>query len=112
MSSILKKMWKQMVRGDTLLSRYFGVYTMLYRGADIKIVVMENVSYMFPRLPIHRKYDLKDIVRGDAIFAATGVTKGALLDGVRREGGQILTHSLVMVSSTQTVREVRLRRPA
>jgi uncharacterized protein with PQ loop repeat len=59
MSSILKKMWKQMVRDDTLLSRYFGVYTLLYRGADIKIVVMENVSYMFPRLPIHRKYDLK-----------------------------------------------------
>jgi hypothetical protein len=59
MSSILKKMWKQMMRGDTLLSRYFGVYTLLYRGADIKIVVMENVSYMFPRLPIHRKYDLK-----------------------------------------------------
>ena len=48
-----------MVRDDTLLSRYFGVYTLLYRGADIKIVVMENVSYMFPRLPIHRKYDLK-----------------------------------------------------
>ncbi len=59
MGSILKKMWKQMVRDDTLLSRYFGVYTLLYRGADIKIVVMENVSYMFPRLPIHRKYDLK-----------------------------------------------------
>lgn len=59
MSSILKKMWKQMVRPDTILSRYFGVYTFLYQGADIKIVVMENVSYMYPRLPIHRKYDLK-----------------------------------------------------
>ncbi|MFZ4066654.1 MAG: class II fructose-bisphosphatase [Phenylobacterium sp.] len=59
-----------------------------------------------------KKYDLHEMVRADAIFAATGVTKGALLDGVRREGGQILTHSLVMVSSTQTVREVRLRRPA
>jgi hypothetical protein len=59
MGSILRKMWKQMVRDDTLLSRYFGVYTLYYRGADIKIVVMENVSYMYPRLPIHRKYDLK-----------------------------------------------------
>jgi fructose-1,6-bisphosphatase II / sedoheptulose-1,7-bisphosphatase len=59
-----------------------------------------------------KKYDLHEMVRADAIFAATGVTKGALLDGVRREGGQIVTHSLVMVSSTQTVREVRLRRPA
>ena len=59
MRSILRKMWQQMVRDDTTLSRYLGVYTFLYQGADIKIVVMENVSYMFPRLPIHRKYDLK-----------------------------------------------------
>jgi fructose-1,6-bisphosphatase II / sedoheptulose-1,7-bisphosphatase len=59
-----------------------------------------------------KKYDLHEMVRADAIFAATGVTKGALLDGVRREGGYVITHSLVMNSSTRTVREVRLRRPA
>lgn len=59
-----------------------------------------------------KKYDLHEVVRADAIFAATGVTKGALLDGVRREGGYVITHSLVMNSSTRTVREVRLRRPA
>ncbi|WP_293512588.1 fructose-bisphosphatase class II [Phenylobacterium sp.] len=40
------------------------------------------------------------------------MTKGALLDGIRREGGHIVTHSLVMNSSTGTVREVRMRRPA
>ncbi|MCA3720311.1 class II fructose-bisphosphatase [Phenylobacterium sp.] len=59
-----------------------------------------------------KKYDLHELVRADAIFAATGITKGALLDGVRREGGYVITHSLVMNSSTRTVREVRLRRPA
>src|SRR6185437_15422466 len=32
---------------------------------------------------LDRKYDLHEIVRGEAIFCATGVTKGALLDGVR-----------------------------
>lgn len=32
---------------------------------------------------LDKKYDLDDIIRADAIFAATGVTKGALLDGVR-----------------------------
>src|SRR6195952_1832996 len=36
---------------------------------------------------LDRKYDLHEMVRADAIFAATGVTKGALLDGVRLEGG-------------------------
>lgn len=59
-----------------------------------------------------KKYDLHEMVRADAIFAATGVTKGALLDGIRREGGYIITHSLVMNSSTGDVREVRMRRPA
>jgi fructose-1,6-bisphosphatase II / sedoheptulose-1,7-bisphosphatase len=57
-----------------------------------------------------RKYSLHEIVRADAIFAATGVTKGALLDGVRQEGGFVHTHSLVMNSSSRTVREVRMKR--
>jgi fructose-1,6-bisphosphatase II / sedoheptulose-1,7-bisphosphatase len=60
---------------------------------------------------LDRKYDLHEIVRGEAIFCATGVTKGALLDGVRVSGGQVRTHTLVMHSASHTVREVRLQRP-
>ena len=60
---------------------------------------------------LDRKYDLHEIVRAEAIFAATGVTKGALLDGVRIGGGYVRTHTLVMDSLTQTVREVRMQRP-
>jgi fructose-1,6-bisphosphatase II / sedoheptulose-1,7-bisphosphatase len=60
---------------------------------------------------LDRKYDLHEIVRSEAIFAATGVTKGALLDGVKVSGGYIRTHSLVMHSATRAVREVRLQRP-
>jgi fructose-1,6-bisphosphatase II / sedoheptulose-1,7-bisphosphatase len=59
---------------------------------------------------LDKKYDLAEIVRADAIFAATGVTKGALLDGVRFEGGFVHTDSLVMNSSTHTVRQVRMKR--
>lgn len=59
-----------------------------------------------------RKYDLHDIVRAEAIFAATGVTSGALLDGVAYENGFVRTHSLVMNSSTGAVREVRMKRRA
>src|SRR5690606_30941143 len=51
-----------------------------------------------------RKYDLHELVSEDAIFAATGVTKGAMLDGVKVERGFITTHTLVMASSTKTVR--------
>jgi fructose-1,6-bisphosphatase II / sedoheptulose-1,7-bisphosphatase len=60
---------------------------------------------------LDRKYDLHEIVRAEAIFAATGVTKGALLDGVKIGGGYVRTHSLVMHSASHTVREVRLQRP-
>jgi fructose-1,6-bisphosphatase II / sedoheptulose-1,7-bisphosphatase len=58
-----------------------------------------------------RVYSLHEIVRADAIFAATGVTTGALLDGVRNEDGFVHTHSLVMNSASRTVRQVRMQRP-
>ena len=45
-----------------------------------------------------------------AIFAATGVTNGALLDGVQYDDGFVHTHTLVMNSATRTVREVRMKR--
>ena len=60
---------------------------------------------------LDRKYDLHEMVRADAIFAATGVTDGALLDGVKYAGGFVHTHTLVMNSATQTVRDVRMKRP-
>lgn len=59
-----------------------------------------------------RKYDLHELVSKDAIFVATGVTKGALLDGVRHVGGRIETHTLVMDSFSRTVRRIRASRPA
>ncbi|HEY8617883.1 class II fructose-bisphosphatase [Phenylobacterium sp.] len=58
-----------------------------------------------------KKYDLHEMVQADAIFAATGVTSGALLEGVRLERGFVHTHTLVMNSATHTVREVRMKRP-
>jgi fructose-1,6-bisphosphatase II / sedoheptulose-1,7-bisphosphatase len=57
-----------------------------------------------------RKYDLDELVTGPAIFAATGVTKGALLDGVKVKDGFVQTHTLVMDSSTGQVLEIRIKR--
>lgn len=59
---------------------------------------------------LDRKYALDDLARGDVVFAATGVTSGNMLDGVRREGGFVTTHSLMMRSRTGTTRWVRSRR--
>ena len=53
-------------------------------------------------------YDLKELAKGDCIFAATGVTDGSLLEGVKRKrGGVMTTESVVMRASSGTVRWVR-----
>ncbi|MDX2237784.1 MAG: class II fructose-bisphosphatase [Hyphomonadaceae bacterium] len=57
-----------------------------------------------------RRYDLNELATGDAIFVATGVTSGSLLDGVRVRNGSVTTHTLVMNSATGTVREIKTRR--
>ena len=56
---------------------------------------------------LDRIYSMEDMAKGDCIFAATGVTDGSLLDGVkRRKGGFVTTESIVMRASTGTVRRV------
>ena len=56
---------------------------------------------------LNRKYSLTELAAGDVIFAATGVTDGALLEGVKRKpGGWFTTESLVMRASSGTVRYV------
>lgn len=54
-----------------------------------------------------RAYDLEEMASGDVIFSATGVTDGNMLDGVRFGRGDISTHTLVMRSSSRTVREIK-----
>jgi fructose-1,6-bisphosphatase II / sedoheptulose-1,7-bisphosphatase len=52
----------------------------------------------------NRKYTLTEMARGDVMFAATGVTDGSMLKGVKRWPGGASTHSIVMRSATGTVR--------
>lgn len=54
----------------------------------------------------NRKYELVDMARGDVIVAATGVTDGALLKGVRFKPGLIETETVVYRSATGTVRRI------
>jgi fructose-1,6-bisphosphatase II / sedoheptulose-1,7-bisphosphatase len=56
---------------------------------------------------LDRQYDLTDLAKGDCIFAATGVTDGSLLSGVKRKGKIMTTESVVMRASSGTVRWVK-----
>ena len=55
---------------------------------------------------LNRKYSTTDLAKGDVMFAATGVTTGAMLKGVRRFHGGAETHSVIMRSKSGTVRYV------
>ena len=52
------------------------------------------------------KYSVGEMAKGDVMFAATGVTSGAMLRGVRRFGHGAYTHSIVMRSKSGTVRYI------
>src|ERR1700719_2691431 len=53
-----------------------------------------------------KKYRVEDMVRGDCLFAATGVTDGRMLRGVRFGHGIIETETVVMRSASGTVRRI------
>ncbi len=58
---------------------------------------------------LNRVYALGELARGDVMFAATGVTDGSMVKGVRRFGTGAETNSIVMRSSTGTVRIIEAR---
>jgi len=66
----------------------------------------ERVARMGIKDP-RKKYQIEDMVRGDCLFAATGVTDGPMLSGVRFGTGVIETETVVMRSVTGTVRWIR-----
>jgi len=54
----------------------------------------------------HKVLSILDMAKGDVMFAASGVTTGAMLKGVRRFGHGAMTHSVVMRSKSGTVRYI------
>lgn len=58
-----------------------------------------------------RVYTRDDLVRGDVIFAATGVTDGSLLAGIKREPAHLTTETILMRSKTGSVRRMTYRNP-
>ncbi|ETA52366.1 class II fructose-bisphosphatase [Ponticoccus alexandrii] len=60
---------------------------------------------------LDRIYARDDLVTDHVIFAATGVTQGSLVQGIRREPGWIETETLLMRSKTGSVRRMHYRNP-
>ena len=58
---------------------------------------------------LDRVYTLDDMVAGDVIFSATGVTSGSILAGARRDGDYLETETILMRSKTGSVRRLHYR---
>jgi fructose-1,6-bisphosphatase II / sedoheptulose-1,7-bisphosphatase len=58
-----------------------------------------------------RVYTRDDLVRADVIFAATGVTSGSLLAGIKREPGRVTLETILMRSKTGSVRRMTYKTP-
>jgi len=72
---------------------------LLYEN-DEQIERVRSMGHADPK----RTFSCEEMAKGDVMFAATGVTTGAMLRGVRRIGGGAVTHSIVMRSHSGTVR--------
>lgn len=57
----------------------------------------------------NKVYTIKEMASGDVLFAATGVTDGNMLSGVKFGRDMIETHTIVMRSSSRTVREIKAK---
>ncbi len=60
---------------------------------------------------LDRVYTRDDMVTGDVIFAATGVTDGSILPGIKREPGWLTAETMLMRSKTGSVRRMNYRHP-
>jgi fructose-1,6-bisphosphatase II / sedoheptulose-1,7-bisphosphatase len=60
---------------------------------------------------LDRIYTRDDMVTGDVIFAATGVTDGSILPGIKREVGFVTAETILMRSKTGSVRRMQYRNP-
>ena len=57
----------------------------------------------------NKVYRIEEMARGDVLFAATGVTDGNMLAGVKFGRNSITTDTIVLRSSSRTVREIKAR---
>ena len=58
---------------------------------------------------LNKKYDLKEIVSGDSIFCATGITTGDLTSGIKIENDEFISETLITHKSTGLKKIIQLK---
>ena len=58
---------------------------------------------------LSKKYELNEIISGDSIFCATGITSGDLVSGIKIEGEQFTSETLVTHKSSGLKKVIKLK---
>ena len=58
---------------------------------------------------LKRKYELCEIVSGDSIFCATGITSGDLVSGIKIEDDKFISETLVTHKSSSLKKVIKLK---
>ena len=59
---------------------------------------------------LNKKYELNEIVSGDSIFCATGITSGDLVDGIKIENDEFISETLITHKSSGLRKKLRLNK--
>ena len=60
------------------------------------------------RINLTKKYHLNEIIKGDSIFCATGITSGDLVSGIKSEKGKFISETLVTHKHSSLKKVVKL----
>jgi fructose-1,6-bisphosphatase/sedoheptulose 1,7-bisphosphatase-like protein len=75
-------------------------------GGDFQVQAVANSDTGFS--PVDDVLGMEDLVRGECVFVATGITDGSILKGVHiDDNGQYVTNSVFMRSESGTIRWMR-----
>ena len=83
----------------------------LFENMRINVKKEEEVikNYINLQALFNKKYSVNEMAAGDVVFSATGVTNGSMLNGISTIGKEIWTETVVMRSSTGTIRWIKTR---
>tara|TARA_Y100000590_G_scaffold453496_1_gene598647 strand:- start:1743 stop:2690 length:948 start_codon:yes stop_codon:yes gene_type:complete len=60
---------------------------------------------------LHKKYEIEEIVKGDSIFCASGITSGDLIKGVQKDGNFFLTETFITHKNQKLVNKIHKKYP-
>ena len=78
---------------------------MFWRSVSGRLIISNNDEKLRASQTRHQRYEkkyyLNDLVKGDVIFCAAGVTDGEMLKGIRIDGNNFLADLLVLHSEAK-----------